>query len=294
MEPARNLEPLEDRLKSIRDLPTLPVVVSTVMKLLNDSDAPLREVGEIVATDPVLSARTLRMVNAPYFGLRRRLTSVVDAAIYLGRSGMRNLVVSSGLVHSIKGREGRTPGIEFWEHGFATAIYARMFAAHACSEHADDAYLAGLVHDIGRLVLDCHFSEEADQVQKIVLQTGQSAVEAEQGYWQATHADVGAWLGEMWHLPENVVDASRTHHCPEQASLERVDLAAVVHLADEYAFEVGFHDSKVFDAPHRGLEHGCQVLSRNGRMLVSPDSMREMAGSDAAEVRMLVEMIYEV
>lgn len=293
MQPAREFEPLEERLKMVRDLPTLPVVVSTVMKLLNDSDAALREVGEVVATDPVLSARTLRMVNAPYFGLRRRLTSVVDAAVYLGRSGMRNLVVSSGLVQAIKGREGRMPGLAFWEHGFATAIYARLFALHVCKEHADDAYLAGLIHDIGRLVLECHFPDEAASVHDLVRQTGTNLVDAEQACWQATHADVGSWLGQMWHLPEDVIEATRMHHCPERAFRDWVDLAAVVHLADEFAFEKGFHDSELFDARHSGLEMGCQVISRDGRMLVSPDSLREMADSEAADVRMLVEMVYE-
>ena len=91
---------LEARIREVRDLPTLPLVVMRTMELLNAPDTTLREVGEMVATDQVLSARTLRLVNAPYFGLRRRLQSVVEAAVYLGRSGMRNLVVSSSILQS--------------------------------------------------------------------------------------------------------------------------------------------------------------------------------------------------
>lgn len=280
---------LEERVRLVRDLPTLPVVVTTALQMLNDSEATLRDVGEVVATDQVLSARTLRLVNAPFFGLRRRLTSVVEASVYLGRNGMRNVVVSSGVMQAF----GPRPAVRFWEHSFASAIYARLLAKHACPGREDDAYLAALVHDLGRLVLECHFAEEYARLEYTSAETGRPLAELEAEAWQATHADVGFWLGRTWNLPETVLEATRLHHRPAEATGSDLELATVVHTADELAFEMGLGDSDRFDAEHLGLALGADLMVQQGRLLVSPDSLRELAASEAQEVRLLVEMIYE-
>jgi len=280
---------LEERVRQIRDLPTLPVVVTTALQMLNDSEATLRDVGEVVATDQVLSARTLRLVNAPYFGLRRRLNSVVEASVYLGRNGMRNVVVSSGVMQAF----GARPAVRFWEHSFASAIYARLLAKHACPGREDDAYLAALVHDLGRLVLQCHFAEEYSRLEGASQSTGRPVSELEEEVWQATHADVGYWLGRGWNLPEAVLEAVCFHHRPDEAQEEDLELATVVHTADELAFEMGIGDGERFDAEYRELRLGADLLTRQGRLVVTPESLRELAAQEAQEVRLLVEMIYE-
>src|SRR5437773_12163615 len=108
-------EGLEARVARIHDLPTLPVVVAMALELLNSPEASLREVGELIATDQVLSARTLKVVNAPYFGLRRRLGSAVEAAVHLGHGGMRNLVVTSSITQGFAGSGRPQVPVRFWE-----------------------------------------------------------------------------------------------------------------------------------------------------------------------------------
>jgi HD-like signal output (HDOD) protein len=284
---------LEARIREVRDLPTLPSVVMRTMELLNAPDTTLREVGEMVATDQVLCARTLRLVNAPYFGLRRRLQSVVEASVYLGRSGMRNLVVSSSILKSFCAAGQATPPVRFWEHAFASAMFARLLANKACPARVEDAYLAGLLHDLGRLVLRQHLAPEQAEVEGIARITGQTMVEAEMEAYGATHADVAHWLGTTWHLPGTVLDAVRLHHRPEQADPEARALCATVHLGDELAFEQGFGDEDAFDATHQGLELGTRLWFEDDVLLASPETLREMVADEAPSVRMLVEMIYE-
>ncbi|MBI5835695.1 MAG: HDOD domain-containing protein [Candidatus Eisenbacteria bacterium] len=285
-------EPLEQRIREVRDLPTLPAVVVRTMELLNAPDSTLREVGEMVATDQVLSARTLRLVNAPYFGLSRRLHSVMEAAVYLGRSGMRNLVVSSSILQSFAGSSRSAPPVQFWEHAFASAIFARLIASRASQGQVEDAYLAGLLHDLGRLVLRHHFPSEIAEVEAAARVSGVPVSVAEEQAWQTTHAEVGCWLGQTWHLPAPVVEAVRMHHRPADAPPELRTLCAAVHLGDELAFEQGFGDEETFDAEHRGLELGTQVLFQDEVLLASPDTLREMVAEEAHGVRLLVEMVY--
>ena len=287
------MDPLEVRLKQIRDLPTLPVVVTTILNLLADPSASLREAGDVVSTDPVLSARTLRVVNSPYFGLSRRLTTVAEAAVYLGRTGLRNLTISSGLVQVVRGRDRRTPSLKFWEHAFAAAIYARVYAVSVGGVEPEDAYLAGLVHDIGRLVLQCHFPDEDAMIAAEVERSGRARVDVEMGFWQASHADVADWLGEMWHFPDSVRLAVRHHHAPGDASPEAGLLAACVNLADEAAWEQGFEDEANFDGTHSRLRAGCEALRAFGPVEESPDNLRELAARKASEVHSLVAMVYE-
>ena len=287
------VEPLEVRLKQIQDLPTLPLVVTTILNLLGDQSASLREAGDVVSTDPVLSARTLRMVNSPYFGLSRRLTSVSEAAVYLGRNGLRNLALSSGLVQVIRGKGRRMPELKFWEHAFAAAIYARVFASAVGGVDPEDAYLAGLVHDIGRLVLQCHFPEEDELVCAESERSGRPRVEVELDSWQASHADVADWLGDMWHFPESVRAAVRHHHGALDSLGEAEILDAVVRLADESAWEQGFEDDTRFDGTHSGLAEGCAVLHAHGSAELSLETLRELAARKARDVRELVSMVYD-
>ncbi|HVP39746.1 MAG TPA: HDOD domain-containing protein [Candidatus Saccharimonadales bacterium] len=284
---------LEARIGEIRDLPTLPHVVVRTMELLNAPDTTLREVGELVATDQVLSARTLRLVNAPYFGLRRRLQSVVEASVYLGRSGMRNLIVSSSILQTFSRSGEGPPPVRFWEHAFASAIFARLVAGKACRGKLEDAYLAGLLHDLGRLVLRHHFEPEQTVVERLAEATHRPLEEVEREAWGATHADVGYWLGMTWHLPRAVLEAVRHHHHPEAAAAEARLLSAAVHLGDEMAFEQSFGDEDAFDARHHGLEQGTQLLFQEDALVASPDTLREMVVEEARGVRMLVEMVYE-
>jgi HD-like signal output (HDOD) protein len=284
--------PLETRIREVRDLPTLPSVVMHIMELLNAPDTTLREVGEMVATDQVLSARTLRLVNAPYFGLRRKLQSVVEASVYLGRSGMRNLVVSSSILQSFCGAGRAVPPVRFWEHAFAAAMFSRLLANKACPGRVEDAYLAGLLHDLGRLVLRHHFTDEQAEIERAALVVGQTLVEAERSAWGATHADVAYWLGVTWHLPAPVLDAVRVHHQPDAAAPELRALCATVHLGDELAFEQGFGDEDAFDAVHHGLELGTRMWFEDEVLLASPETLREMVAGEAEGVRMLVEMVY--
>jgi HD-like signal output (HDOD) protein len=284
---------LEARIREVRDLPTLPLVVMRTMELLNAPDTTLREVGEMVATDQVLSARTLRLVNAPYFGLRRRLQSVVEAAVYLGRSGMRNLVVSSSILQSFSSGGRAVPPVRFWEHAFAAAIFSRLLANKACPGQVEDAYLAGLLHDLGRLVLRHYFAEEQTQVENVARDSGRPLVDVEQEAWNATHADAAYWLGTTWHLPTSVLEAVRTHHRPAAAATGLRPLCATVHLGDELAFEQGFGDEEQFDSVHQGLEEGTRMLFEDDILLASPETLRELVGEEAQGVRSLVEMVYE-
>ncbi len=285
------VHPLEERIRGLRDLPTLPTVVSRALQMLNSPDNTLPEVGQLLATDQVLAARSLRLVNAPYFGLRRRVESVPEAAVFLGRHGLRNLVESSSLLRAFGLPDGQAQ--RFWEHAFAVAVYARALARRVDPMIGETAYLSGLVHDLGKLVLLLCMPAECQELAAGVAGDGGSLVDAEYQAWGASHAEVGAWLCRDWNLPADVGEAVRTHHGRVQSTLDLPPVGALVRLADELTWDHEYGDAETFDGGGLDLESAARSFSEHWHMQVSADAARSMVEQERDAVRALMELIYE-
>lgn len=229
----------------IASMPDLPVPSNSAIKLaqlLTSLDASGEEVVEIVKRDGVLCAKVLAFCNSAFFSFSGRVGSVDHAILLLGYREMQHLVLALGfggpLRRALPGYA--IEGQELWRHSLITAQAADWVVAGARTPVAEPsvAYTAGLVHDIGKLVLN-HALDDAVQTEmrRLVESEGKSRLEAEQAVLETDHAEVGACLLQRWRLPDTIVEAVAHHHRPVSKPIPR--LSAVVHLANLTAHEVG-------------------------------------------------------
>jgi len=217
----------------IECLPTLPEVVTRILQLVDDPKIPGNQVADVVSCDQATSAAVLKLVNAPFYGLRRRISSIHQAVTLLGFRAVRNLALSAVLVRNFgePSRDRRFDRAALWKHAVACGIGSRSLARRLAQEDAEEAFLAGLVHDMGLVILDQYFHEEFQRVLDLVLDAKTPQVEAEREVVGTDHAQIGGWLSRRWNFPASVTEAVTCHHEPWKARRAET-LAAIVHVAN--------------------------------------------------------------
>lgn len=230
---------LEQVVSSAKDLPSLPAITYRVIKLVDDAQSTAKDLNDVITQDQSLTAKVLRLANSAYYGFPRRISTVTDAIVLLGFNTIRSLVLSASVYPILeKPLEGYAlaPG-ELWRHSQACAMGARLIAQRARYRQPDQAYIAGLLHDIGKVLLNHHLRQ---QYQEIVARVGGEVtfIEVEQEVLGFDHAQVGALLAEKWNLPPDLVEAIGCHHQPKAAEKNR-ELTAITHLADALCMTMG-------------------------------------------------------
>lgn len=209
-------------------LPTAPKVVEELINSFNDPDVSTDEIAKKVGTDPVMSAKLLRLANSAYYHVSRSIGTVEDAVMMLGFVTVRTLVISSGLVSGFKS----VPGLDlkqFWRYSLHSAVAAKWIAKQA-KENTDLAFTIGMMHAIGQLVIHSAAPEQAMQLDKIAPPLDSRRLDAEQVSLGYNFADVGAELAVRWKFPEPFSNAIRSF--PDPIASEPFNrLAAVLHLA---------------------------------------------------------------
>ncbi|MFZ6870596.1 HDOD domain-containing protein [Undibacterium sp. Di27W] len=218
---------------SVQDLPTLPAIVMELLNNIDDEELNIHELAQKVSHDMALTAKTLRYANSPYYATMIRVTTVQQAISLLGLSTVRQIVMTAALTGCFP--ENNCRGFnhkEFWRHSNAVAIAARILARRL-NFNVDVAFTAGLLHDIGALVLATCYSEAYEQVlaQRQELQTTQ--YETEKQVLGIDHALVGETLAVQWNFSEVMIKAIAGHHHPEKPGLGF--LATIIHVADGIA-----------------------------------------------------------
>ena len=216
-------------------LPSIPALYVRIVERLQSSDVALDEIGEIVARDPGMTAKLLKLVNSAFFGLRREISSPAEAVVYLGLDTVKSLVLSIDAFSQFDsaGLTGFPIG-RFWGHSLNVATAARQIALleDAGQNVADESFAAGLLHDTGKLILAFNFPEPYSLCLKKAVETKQSLSVTEQEQFGADHAAVGGYLLGLWGLPVPVVEAIASHHRPDSVPSRPFSPILVVHAAD--------------------------------------------------------------
>ncbi|HEU5309959.1 MAG TPA: HDOD domain-containing protein [Candidatus Eisenbacteria bacterium] len=218
-------------------LPTLPLVASRLLEAVKPPQASATEIGRILSLDPALTARTLRLANSEFYGFPRKVGSVDLAVVVLGSNTIRDLVLSASVFQTLGEQDAEMEGL--WSHSLACAVAARTLAERNGYRLSSEAYAAGLLHDIGTVVLRQTDPGRFHAVIAMVRDQGEDVEEAERGLFGSCHAEVGAWLAERWGLPADLVEAIACHHRPENAT-RNPELAFLVHVANSLAERAGF------------------------------------------------------
>lgn len=231
---------LTDRLSSIKDLPTFPTTALEVMRLASDSESSAAELAKIISKDPPLATKILRVANSPYYGFAKKISTIEWAIVALGFETLRETVLSLTLIDLFKGNvtKGFDPR-KFWQHAVDTASAARSIAREARYRIPGEAYAAGLLHDIGTLVLYRYFQEDFSEIYRLINEENMQPSQAEAVVTGTTHGEIGGWLASKWSFPTYLVEAVQLHHSPGFSQVNP-ELTAIVHAASQIASCSGY------------------------------------------------------
>lgn len=220
---------VKELLEKSSQLPNVPDVVRELIQQMNDPNARYDLIAEKVGHDQTLSLKILRLVNSAHFGLCRKISSIDEAVVMLGMARLKTMVIASGLVGSARHVEGLDLK-KFWAEAFQIATIARWFAERQKAEKPDIAFTAGLIHNIGQLLLHLTKPMLAQAIQARVESSEASRSEAEMERLGFTTPEAGEALLRMWKLPKDICDATGQYKKP--LSFEPVSqLAIIINLA---------------------------------------------------------------
>jgi putative nucleotidyltransferase with HDIG domain len=218
----------------MRKVPSPPTIYFQIVKELQSPAASMENIGAIISQDMAVTAKLLQMVNSAAFGLHRPVSSPAEAVMYLGIETTKSLVL---LAHTYSHFDRIPPSIfsvdALWRHSLSTGRLARAIARseRVGEDLADQSFTAGLLHDMGKLVLAANQPDRYALVPAQVQKAGSLIWRVEQDIFGTTHAEVGAWLAERWNLPVILVEAIRHHQHPEECPRDP-ELALLVYLGD--------------------------------------------------------------
>ncbi|HED36586.1 MAG TPA: HDOD domain-containing protein [Gammaproteobacteria bacterium] len=222
----------EDLVKGVVKLISLPEIYIRITQVLEDQNHNARQLGEIISHDPALTARILRIVNSAYYSLATRIELVSRAVSVIGEDDLRNLVLATSAVDTFKRIPNQLVDIDlFWRHSVHTGIISRLLSRHCNILHGERLFVAGMLHDIGKLVL---YFKEPELSQQVLLHASESdgmLHKSEKELIGFTHGDVGAALIEAWKLSDTLKEVVAYHHTPLKAQKHPIE-TAIVHTAN--------------------------------------------------------------
>ncbi len=215
------------------DLPTLPAIVMELLDTIGKDDIDIATLADKVSHDQALTAKALRLANSSFYGMQRKVTTISQAISILGFQNVRTLITAAAVTSSFSAKQHSAFNFAaFWRHSMASAVCAKSLARHL-HVNQEYAFMAALLHDIGRLVLVTCFSADYDEVLAYRAQHDCYLYEAEHQILTVDHALVGHALTEHWKFPSAIQKAVAHHHDPE--ALDAGLLAMIVHVADVMA-----------------------------------------------------------
>jgi len=240
-------------LERVEDLPPLPAVAARVMGMAEDEKTSALDLAHVLSTDQALTAKLIRLSNSAYYGFARKVSTVREAVLILGFKQVRQVAVSSSIMNAFTGRkvEGDPFDLDlFWGHSVAVAVAAEAVAKATRTAKPEDAFTAGILHDIGRLVLRRAMPAEFRQAVEMARSKGMSLHAAEVLTTGYAHDDVGRALGELWKFPGHLVDAIQCHHNSRLTSTAD-GLPGVVAQCDRLAHHYGLYCG--YDTPGEAI-----------------------------------------
>lgn len=238
----------------IERLPSLPTVIFEVMQIANNPKSSAVDFEQTLRQDQVLTARVLKLVNSSFFARQRKVTTISESVVILGFNTLKSIVIAASAARVLsKKMEGYGYGeYGLWKHSFATALTSKILATSLCMDRlvVEEVFVAGLLHDIGKLVLDPIVRERIAALKEEVVLRKKPRLEAERSTIGFDHTEIGVKVAKKWNLPDHVEEAIAAHHAIENAR-EHGKIAAIVAFADNLvnAAGVGLLPGKTIESP---------------------------------------------
>ena len=233
---ARGSTELKRILYSVHRLRPLPANVSRILRALDDPSTVVSEVADLISLDQALTAYVLRMANSAQSGYTAACSSLRESVMRLGFRQVRSLVLSTVAAGPLNKRLSgyRLGSGELWSHSVETATKARWLAQAFSFPAPEEAYVAGLLHDMGKLLLDQFVFTDYPKILEMMEKQQVSFWQVEEQLFGIDHSGVGGLMATHWSFPEHLVEAIRYHHAPGQAMIQQ-KLSAIVNLANAFS-----------------------------------------------------------
>jgi putative nucleotidyltransferase with HDIG domain len=236
------LEELYENLDTIEDLPAFPAIAFEVIKLTRDASSTSKDIENVIKKDPNLVSQILKMANSSFYGLSRNVQSLNHAINMLGFIQVENIVMISVMLTSVKKMplHKNFNRDKFLEHSFGCGVTAKIIANILNLDFSSAEFSSGVMHDIGKVLLDLYTPDILDEILDNAYKNGLSFYNSEMALYGIEHTSLGAKLLSIWGLPNEIIDVVKNHHQPLEADNKL--LAAVVHVADllTYSEGIGF------------------------------------------------------
>lgn len=231
---------LEQIIMAAGDLPTIPVVATKVLQLMEDESSTADDLARVVASDPAVAARVLKISNSSFYGAQRQIQTLPHAIMMLGFVTLKSVVVAAS-VKQVYQPYGLTEKL-LWEHSFGAGLAARLIAKELRRVNPDEAFLGGLFHDIGKQIMNFLDKDKFQEVMQLCYNEGISFEQAERMLFPYTHEEAGALVIRKWNFPEQLMKAVLAHHTLEFEEDEDpylVILANIVSLSNLFCHRYG-------------------------------------------------------
>ncbi|MBN1613831.1 MAG: HDOD domain-containing protein [Deltaproteobacteria bacterium] len=215
-----------NKIENISALPTVPGTLKRISSIIEKPRLTLEELSHFVSNDPALASRVLKMINSAVYGFPGRISSVSHAIMLLGLNVVKGILLGTSIFEIMqKVMKG------LWDHSLGCAIASRVIAEKLGLKYPEEVSVAGLLHDLGKVILILEYQENYDDSIRDATEKGIAISEAEKIHFQETHAAVGMWLSQKWRFPANLIDVMAFHHSPAAAKVAPLE-TAIVHFSD--------------------------------------------------------------
>ncbi len=250
---------LKERIfKTLKDLPPMPQVAQKARKVLSDPNSSFTDLAKIIETDQGIVTRVLKMANSPYYGMSGNVSSVQHASVVLGTKTLMellNLACSSEILdRNLEGYD--LDAGDLWTHSLAVAHASQIIAKKVQPHLEQDAFSAGLIHDVGKIILDPYILERKEEFKSFVQDGKETFLLAEKEILGFDHAGLASEVCERWQIPEHIALSIRYHHDPEPS--EGDHLSYIVHMADAIAIMSGIGagiDGMLYRIHEKAMDH---------------------------------------
>jgi HD-like signal output (HDOD) protein/signal transduction histidine kinase len=271
--------PLLANIETSKSLPTLPHILLQLIDICNQKEKGIRDLSKVINKDPSISERLLRLVNSAYYSLKQKISSIDQALLLLGMDAVKNIAISSS-VYQVFHRPGRKSAFNlklFWWHSLTCATVARRLAIRIQNPGPDEAFLAGLMHDIGKIVLWNNFEQQYENILKTSAYRTAELLEGEQDFG-LSHAEAGAWLIRRWDPHSFMPDAVLYHHDQPDRIIHASPLVQTVYVANRLC-------PIVDEEREEGISVGERILG------LSKQELEELTAQAEEEVRGIAQSL---
>jgi len=251
--------PTSDELKSkiiqdIKDLPPMPQVVIRIQHLISNLNSDTKQLAKVIESDQAIAAKVLKITNSTFYGMSGKISSIHQASLLLGYRTVGEIVTMAGAADLLA---GKMPGYgydsqDLWKHSLSVAFAAKLIVEMKNKDLIYEAHTAGLIHDVGKIILDRHVLERKAEIGDYMTREEKTFLDAERCFFGFDHAEIASEICRAWKIPETITLAIGCHHKPSISNGD--ELSYILHMAD-YAAKIGgigYDDDDILYQPEKG------------------------------------------